>query len=83
MQNIYIPYMRTQDFEKSLILRSAGAILFQVEWDGEKRRAEFIFENISLCNKILDNHKRGKLKLNSNDVLMAYREVKNELFAKK
>jgi len=79
----YIQYFRSQDFEKALILCSAGAILYQVEWNSEGKKAEFVFEDISSCSNILDSHKRGKLKLNSNDVLRAYHEVKNELFAQR
>ncbi|MBT4120666.1 MAG: hypothetical protein HOC36_02895 [Candidatus Magasanikbacteria bacterium] len=83
MKNKYIPYWRGTDFEEALILESAGAILADVEWDYEGETGTFVFEDEEVCNEILDKHKRKDLWLLSQDVLSAYRNVKNELFRRR
>ena len=74
------PYFRSTDFEKSLILSAAGHIIDTIEWDYAGRKATFVFEDELACLETLNQHKRRKLSLNSADVLVAYRDVKNELF---
>ena len=81
MEKIYRnDFYRTGDFERVLILHSAGCILDSVEWDDKNKIATFLFEDENKCLKILDLHKRKKLILNSTNVLASYREIKNELF---
>ena len=80
MENRNTLYHRTTDFEEALILESAGAILDSVEWDYEGEIGTFIFEDAVVCSGILDEHKHKDLWLLSQDVLNAYRSVKNELY---
>ena len=81
MKKIYNNYFyRSEDFEKVLVLHSAGCILDSVEWDDKNKIATFLFEDEDKCLKILDLHKRKKLMLDSTNVLISYREIKNELF---
>lgn len=83
METKYIPYWRGSDFEEAFLLESAGAILYKVEWDYKGEVATFVFEDEKMCNQILDKHKRKELWLLSQDVLNAYRNVKNELYRKR
>lgn len=77
----YHPLYRTEDFEKAFILLSANCILDSTEWNDEKKVATFVLEEEKDCLRILDEHKRKKLKLDSTDVLVAYRTLKNELYS--
>ncbi len=77
----YHKYFETSDFEKASLLNSAGCILDSVEWDHRSQIATFIFEENETCLTILDKHKRRDLWINSIDMIIAYREIKNELYS--
>ncbi len=78
-----IPYLRTKDFSTMRRLIAAGAVLQQIEWDYTGKIGTAFFEDEDQCNKIIDKHRRGKLRLNSRDFDRADGEIKKELHSNK
>ena len=73
----------TTDFEKSLILYSAGRYLLRTEWDKDNTQATFIFGQKKDCERTLHKHQIHSLRIESNRFLHAYRELKTLLFLNK
>lgn len=76
-------FYKTRDFEEAFILSAAKCVLLDVEWSEDGKFATFIFEDKFECEEVLTFHRARRLTLDSSNVIMAYRNIKNELFRHK